>query len=145
MKDCKVNILGTEYHIEFKELEDDGIDGYCDYSSKHIVMRSDNVYELEDFEWLQKKQLRHEIIHEFMAESGLQANWEHETQFGHEETVVDWFAIQCPKIFAVFMQLGLIEISATTLTVDLNFSSKELMKSLSGVNYKFGESKCRRE
>lgn len=144
MKD-KVNILGTEYHIEFKELEDAGIDGYCDYSSKHIVIRSDNSNKIEDFEWLQKKQLRHEIIHAFMAESGLQANWEHETKFGHEETVVDWFAVQSPKIFAVFIQLGLVEVSTTALTVDLNFCSKELMKSLSGVNEKFGESKCRRE
>ena len=144
MKD-KVNILGTEYCIELKELEDAGIDGYCDYSSKHIVIRSDNSNKIEDFEWLQKKQLRHEIIHAFMAESGLQANWEHETQFGHEETVVDWFAIQSPKIFAVFIQLGLIELSATTLTVDLNFCSKEVMKALSGINEKFGELKCQSE
>ena len=145
MKDHKVNVLGTEYHIEFKELEDDGIDGYCDYSSKHIVIRSDNVNKIENFEWLQNKQLRHEIIHAFMAESGLQANLEHEARFGHEETVVDWFAIQSPKIFAVFMQLGLIEVSTTALTVDLNFCSKEAMKALSGVNEKFGEQKCRRE
>lgn len=145
MKDCKVNILGSEYNIEYKEMKDAGIDGYCDYSSKHIVIRSDNANKIENFEWLQKKQLRHEIIHAFMAESGLQANWEHETQFGHEETVVDWFAIQSPKIFAVFMQLGLIEVSTTALTVDLNFCSKDLMKALSGVNKKFGESKCRRE
>lgn len=145
MKDCKVNILGSEYNIEYKEMKDAGIDGYCDYSSKHIVIRSDNANKIENFEWLQKKQLRHEIIHAFMAESGLQANWEHETQFGHEETVVDWFAIQSPKIFAVFMQLGLIEVSTTALTVDLNFCSKELMKALSGVNKKFGESKCQSE
>lgn len=145
MKDCEINILGTEYHIEFKELEDAGIDGYCDYSSKHIVVRSDNSNKIEDFEWLQKKQLRHEIIHAFMAESGLQANWEHETQFGHEETVVDWFAIQCPKIFAVFMQLGLIEVSTTALTVDLNFCTKDLCKALSNFNKKSGESKCQSE
>lgn len=144
MKD-KVNILGTEYHIEFKELEDAGIDGYCDYSSKHIVIRSDNSNKIEDFEWLQKKQLRHEIIHAFMSESGLQANWQHETQFGHEETVVDWFAIQSPKIFTVFMQLGLIDLCVTTLTVDLNFCGKDLCKELSNFNKKPGESKCRNE
>lgn len=104
----KVNILGTEYEIEFKELEDAGIDGYCDYSSKHIVIRSDNVNKIENFEWLQNKQLRHEIIHAFMSESGLQANWQHETQFGHEETVVDWFAIQSPKIFATYKELDIL-------------------------------------
>lgn len=108
MQNCKVNILGVEYSIEFKELKDDGIDGYCDYSSKHIVIRSDNSNKIEDFEWLQKKQLRHEIIHAFMAESGLQANWQRLEQFGHDETTVDWFAIQSPKIFKVFQKLEIL-------------------------------------
>lgn len=110
MKDCNVSILGTEYRIEFKEMKNVGIDGYCDYTSKHIVIRSDNENELEDFEYIQKKQLRHEIVHAFMAESGLQSNWNHTTEFGHEETTVDWFAIQSPKIFSVFTELGLIDI-----------------------------------
>lgn len=108
MKDCKVNILGTEYNIEFTELKDSDIDGYCDYSSKHIVIRSDNSNKIEDFDWLQKKQLRHEITHAFMAESGLQSNWQHLDQFGHDETTVDWFAIQSPKIFNVFQELDLL-------------------------------------
>lgn len=94
----KVNILGTEYTIELKELNDEDIDGYCDYTSKHIVIRLDNYYNVENFESLQNKQLRHEIIHAFMAESGLQSNWKHDLGFGHDETTVDWFAIQFPKI-----------------------------------------------
>lgn len=53
-----------------------------------------------------KKQLRHEIIHAFLAESGLQANFEHYKQFGHEETIVDWFAIQFPKIMKTFEEIG---------------------------------------
>ena len=55
-----------------------------------------------------KKQLRHEIIHAFLSESGLQCNWQHTEQFGHDETTVDWFAIQSPKIFEVFKELDLI-------------------------------------
>ena len=110
MENCNVNILGTEYHIKFKEMKDDTIDGYCDYSSKQIVIRSDNEYKLGDFEELQKKQLRHEIIHAFMAESGLQSNWEHNIEFGHEETTVDWFAIQAPKIYKAFLEIGIIDV-----------------------------------
>jgi hypothetical protein len=79
-------------------LKDEDIDGYCDYTSKEIVIRKDNTNDVGDFIWTQKKQLRHEIIHAFMAESGLQCNWEHIKQFGHDETTVDWFAIQFPKI-----------------------------------------------
>lgn len=105
MEKRTVNILGTEYTIEQRELRDEDIDGFTDNTSKLIVIRSDNVNNVGDFEYLQKKQLRHEIVHAFMSESGLQCNWQHIEQFGHDETTVDWFAIQSPKIFKVFQEL----------------------------------------
>lgn len=108
MEKQTVNILGTEYTIEPKELKDEDIDGYCDSTSKLIVIRSDNENNVGDFGYLQKKQLRHEIIHAFMSESGLQCNWQHIEQFGHDETTVDWFAIQSPKIFKVFQELDIL-------------------------------------
>nr|WP_297874292.1 hypothetical protein [uncultured Blautia sp.] len=108
MQDCKVNILGTEYKITLKELKDSDVDGFTDYTEKAIVIRSDNYNEVGNFEWLQKKQLRHELIHAFMAESGLQANWEHVQKFGHDETTVDWIAIQSPKMFKVFQELDIL-------------------------------------
>jgi hypothetical protein len=103
-----VNILGTEYTIEPRELKDEDIDGFTDNTSKLIVIRADNANSVVDFEYLQKKQLRHEIIHAFMSESGLQCNWQHIEQFGHDETTVDWFAIQSPKIFKVFQELDIL-------------------------------------
>lgn len=55
---------------------------------------------------MEKKQcLRHEIIHAFMFESGLGANWEHKP-IGHEETTVDWIAAQFPKLLEVFEKVG---------------------------------------
>ena len=102
----KVNILGTEYRIIEEEFCDKDLDGYCDYTSKEIHIRNDNVNKVGDFEYLMKKQLRHEIIHAFLSESGLQANYEHYQQFGHEETIVDWFAIQSPKLFTAFKEAG---------------------------------------
>lgn len=108
MQDCKVNILGTEYKITLKELKDSDVDGFTDYTEKAIVIRSDNYNEVVNFEWLQKKQLRHELIHAFMAESGLQANWEHIQKFGHDETTVDWIAIQYPKMFKIFQELDIL-------------------------------------
>ena len=98
----KINVLGTEYTVEYQDLKDEGIDGFCDYTSKRIVIRSDNSNGLEDFEANQKKQLRHEIIHAFLSESGLQANFEHCNRFGHEETMIDWIAIQFPKMLKAF-------------------------------------------
>ena len=105
MEKQTVNILGTEYTIELRELRDEDIDGFTDNTSKLIVIRSDNENNVGDFEYLQKKQLRHEIIHAFMSESGLQCNWQHIEESGHDETTVDWFAIQSPKIFKVFQEL----------------------------------------
>lgn len=108
MKKCIINVLGTTYTIEPRNLKDKDYDGFTDNTNKLIVIRSDNQNEVGDFDFLQKKQLRHEIIHAFLSESGLQCNWQHMEQSGHDETMVDWFAIQSPKIFEVFSELDLI-------------------------------------
>lgn len=52
---------------------------------------------------MQKENLRHEIIHAFLFESGLGFNLEHR-ESGHEETLIDWLAIQFPKILEVFKE-----------------------------------------
>ena len=88
-----VNILGTEYKVIREPFADKDIDGYCDYTSREIRIRDDNVNKVGDFD---------ELIHAFLAESGLQANYEHYRQFGHDETLVDWFAIQFPKMIKAF-------------------------------------------
>ena len=103
-----VNILGTEYKVYREPFKDKDVDGYCDYTSKEIKIRDDNVNEVGDFDGLTRKQLRHEIIHAFLAESGLQANYEHYRQFGHDETIVDWFAIQFPKMIKAFESVNAI-------------------------------------
>ena len=105
----RIDILGTVYEIRYEDLLDADYDGRCDYTSKTIIIRNDNENCLGDFKRLQKRQLRHEIIHAFMAESGLQANWQHAEQFGHDETTVDWFAIQHEKIHEAFIKVGALE------------------------------------
>lgn len=103
-----VNILGAEYTIEYKNKEDDkalkDADGYCDKTSRLIVVT--NKYDecdLDNFELHQKHCLRHEIVHAFLFESGLQYNFQHIT-WGHEETTVDWIAAQFPKILKAFQE-----------------------------------------
>lgn len=79
----QINILGTEYEIikgsvlncpSLKEL-----DGFTDYTVKQIVVLDFGTVEkddrsVKDFESLQKQVLRHEIIHAFLFESGLNVN-----------------------------------------------------------------------
>ena len=107
----KVNILGTEYLIEKKNRSEDEflqkMDGYCDKTTKRIVVtKKDEECEVGEFEVYQKSIIRHEIIHAFMYESGLDANFEHANQFGHEETMIDWIAIQFPKLYKAFEAAG---------------------------------------
>ena len=100
-----VNVLGTEYTIEIRTAEEDAFikecDGYTDKTTKTIVVTalpSDN--ELDDFASYQKKVIRHEIIHAFLFESGLHECWTHKD--GHDETYVDWVAVQFPKLLKAF-------------------------------------------
>lgn len=103
-----VNILGAEYKIEHLKREEDKLfkngeaDGYCDSSSKRIVLRmEDDMDNLDDYSVYLKKLTRHEIIHAFLFESGLGSNFQHK-EWGHEETMVDWIAYQFPKMLQVF-------------------------------------------
>jgi hypothetical protein len=107
-----VNILGTDYTIytrtnaEDKYLKDRA--GYCDDTSKIIVVCSKTEENtLDNFEVYYKETLRHEIVHAFMSESGLSNSWTHQ-KYGQEETVVDWIAIQAPKLFKAFQEAGCI-------------------------------------
>ena len=104
----KVDILGTTYKIKRKNLKDTDLDGWCDNTSKTIIIRKDNYNEVGNFEYLMKKQLRHEIIHAYLSESGLQSNFENCTHCGHNETMVDWIAIQFPKIYKTYEELNIL-------------------------------------
>lgn len=108
MENIKANILGTEYEIIFESFGDENCDGSCDQTSKTIRIRNDNANGVENLVELQKQTLRHEIVHAYLFESGIGFNWQHPTMFGHDETIVDWFAIQSPKIFTTFSELGLL-------------------------------------
>lgn len=108
----KVNILGTEYTItECSKEEDkmlDCMDGYCDKTTKSIVITTPTSdCDLGDWKVYRNKIMRHEIVHAYLFESGLHENFEHQ-QWGHEETMVDWIAIQFPKMYKTFQEVGCI-------------------------------------
>lgn len=106
MKDEKkksVNILGTYYTILFDVPEDEmpcGADGVMDYTSKTIKIAEmkpdrDSVEIMSNYRY---KVLRHEIIHAFLYESGLHNNSHSSESWATDEEIVDWLAIQLPKI-----------------------------------------------
>lgn len=106
--EIKIDVLGTKYSITITSAENDELlkkaDGYCDKTTKKIVVRDiDNDNELVDFELYKKACLRHEIIHAFLFESGLHSNFHH-VEWGHDETMIDWVATQFPKLLTAFAE-----------------------------------------
>lgn len=116
MQDFKVNILGSEWNVKFgseKEYPNlTNVDGYTDLSTREIVVddmeaSQGQIGAKADLESYQKQVVRHEIIHAFLLESGLDSNSNSADSWAVNEEMVDWFAIQSPKIFKVFNEYGL--------------------------------------
>ena len=102
----KIDVLGTKYNITVTNEEKDSFlkkcDGYCDNTSKRIVIKEKSPdCEIENFPVYFKKVKRHEIVHAFLFESGLHQNFKHD-EWGHDETMVDWIAVQFPKLLKAF-------------------------------------------
>lgn len=119
MEKKTVNILGTEYTIETHKVSEDDVlknnqwSGYCGEESKEIViadMSEKPYFALNEIEQkiYEKKTLRHEITHAFLNESGMSDCSKESPHWAKNEEMVDWFAIQSPKIFKAFQELDIL-------------------------------------
>lgn len=106
----KVNILGTEFTVTFADEAErpklKSCDGYMDFSIKEIVVGKFEPDEssIENLDEYTKKVLRHEIIHAFFYESGLHSSSGDIEAWATNEEMVDWIAIQFPKILKAFQE-----------------------------------------
>jgi len=113
----KIDVLGTKYTLKRVNRGQDaymdkmGFAGYCDNNKKYIAIL--NLKSLPD--WAdepeqsivrqEKETIRHELIHAFLNESGL--SWSSlgiENAWAKNEEMVDWFAIQMPKLLKAFKE-----------------------------------------
>ena len=100
-----VNVLGVKYTIkESNKLVDSNLenaDGYCDFTTKTIIIDTfkDSPGAVKDLDAYRKHVIRHELVHAFLFESGLDS-----CSWGRNEEVVDWMACQFPKLLKVFEQ-----------------------------------------
>lgn len=107
-----VHILGTEYKILIIEegdyRYDRDADGWCDVQAKEILIYNykQDIISVKDLVAYQRKVLRHEIIHAFLYESGLWQNCTGSKCWAKNEEMVDWFAIQEPKIHSAYKEAG---------------------------------------
>lgn len=112
-----INVLGTAYTVTIKKYDEDevfdrrSIDGYCDSWTKQIVVCDMTTYkgwEHEPHETItaaQKEALRHEIVHAFFSESGLEDSALNPgVAWAKNEELVDWIALQGPKIYKAWQE-----------------------------------------
>ena len=111
----KLNILGTEYtvmRVDGRKMPD-GFGGFCDPDLHTIeIVRLETVDGWKDESARkraarEKECLRHEIVHAFFNESGLKDNSSvDQAAWARNEEMVDWFAVQGPKIYKVWKEAG---------------------------------------
>lgn len=104
-----VNVLGAQYTVTQSHNDPrlENIDGFCDETTKEIVVET---YEGDDgkpgvkgqLDIQRKKNVRHEIVHAFLFECGLAEN----SDWAQNEELVDWIAIQGPKIWKAWKEAG---------------------------------------
>ena len=113
----KVNILGTTYKVYLNvpcasDPSLAGAFGYTDFHSKKIVVAdvrtipgwesADDVAAWDTFACT----VRHEVVHAYLMESGLNSSANGVDCWARNEEMVDWFAIQAPKLMNTFSKLG---------------------------------------
>ena len=114
-----LNVLGTDYTITVKKYDEDeafkrrSIDGYCDGWTKEIVVCDLTTHPgweydpTEEAIIAQKESIRHEIVHAFLDESGLGYSASNiDSAWSKNEEMVDWFALQGPKIYKAWQEAG---------------------------------------
>lgn len=141
----KIDVLGTEYTVHRinpyeqihggKGLDEQGLGGFCDFDLKEIYvadMSKTKDWDTEPTEKIVARErgiLRHEIVHAFLFESGL--NWDSSVSqdaWAKNEEMVDWFAIQGEKIYNSWQKAEKIFFApAPTIVVDEQ-TAKELAK-----------------
>ena len=116
-----INIMDTEYNIEYRtEEEDPSLEaclGYCDKYQKLIVIddsEKDSVSEIDkeydtkqwkkSYDALQKKVLRHELTHAFITECGFAES--SLDQWANNEELVDFLAINAVKLVKLYERAG---------------------------------------
>ncbi len=100
-----IDVLGTPYTL--KEVErgsdpklTDRNDGYTDTSIRECVVDNMNTEEpgsKANLQGYKKGVIRHELIHAFLFESGLDS-----CSWAVNEEMIDWLALQFPKMRKAF-------------------------------------------
>lgn len=126
----RVNILGVNYTVRYvgpenKIITRKGAVGYTNPRLRVILVldtrQSDAYTYLVDHLASATETMRHEVIHAFLDQSGLGGNSMPTDAWACNEEMVDWFAIQWPKIQLVIDNLSVWLSAMHDPTSDLYF------------------------
>lgn len=99
-----ISVLGTEYLLKLtNKLKDYGLencDGYHDFTTKVCAVDISENHDsnaIGDIGVYIKQVIRHELIHAFLSESGL-----NDESWANNEEIVDWIAFMFPKMLKAF-------------------------------------------
>lgn len=113
MSKKKVRILGYEWAIEEQTTAENTIlaenAGYCDWSVRTIVIRKDMDGNLGNMDAYMRKVIRHEIVHAFLSESGLNECAHESDCWALNEEMVDWIAKMGSAIYKAWDEVGAAE------------------------------------
>lgn len=111
-----IKILGTTYKVKLlvnynSDPDLKGKFGYTSFPEKTIVVA--DICSIPGWEGASDNEIldtyfttiRHEVIHAYLAESGLSGSSNCVESWAMNEEMVDWFAIQFPKILETFEKL----------------------------------------
>ena len=113
----RIKILGSTYKVyaNVPYSEDPSMEGrfgYTSFPNRKIVIadvRTIPGWEDADQEALDDTfahTMRHEVIHAYLLESGLNSSSNPTDCLARNEEMVDWFALQIPKMINTFRELG---------------------------------------
>lgn len=113
MADRAVHILGAKWTIKEQSVSENELlencDGYCDWTTRELVVEREQVGTLGDMERYIRKVLRHEIVHAFLFESGLYEASCSADAWAKNEEMVDWIARQGQKIYDAWKEAGALD------------------------------------
>jgi hypothetical protein len=113
----KVTVLGVEYTIIYSHDTDkypilQDHDGYVDYHTHTIFVMDRFECGATDTNWVivyANQIVRHELVHAFLYESGLHSNATVcDRSWPNNEEMIDWIAIQAPKLFVAFTEIDVL-------------------------------------
>lgn len=104
IKEMHLTILGSPWKIRMGDRKTDkrleNLAGYTDVSIRTIVLAEPETdeFSLHDLHAEMQATIRHEIMHAFLFESGLWCDSSDSEHWAMNEEMIDWFALQLPKL-----------------------------------------------